>query len=292
MITLVITPNGNQPAIKALRDFTQEDIDGAMCHAMTERSVNAFSTRKYNLATPIWVTACSQTRKSDPVTFRFEHNNQTYQYRGPIVICGCDDSGAPANLPSRYIAEVQRDGATLEPGYRNDAIFLPSTAEWDLIPQATKQSILGSMWGWTRTCSGATYASIVRYNASKPLIEKVLNPNGALPALINLRQLPDDVQEIICARPISDTERDTNANALYHAVTFTNSQGAKLHLIHVSDNVYGISAYDMDLFLPNCLCPFDNHEYNPASDYEHCSLRAQLASIVPKVCAFIQDSIQ
>lgn len=292
MITLVITPNGNKPATKALRDFTQEDMDGFMCRAMTERSTNAFSTRKYDLATPIWITACAQARKSDPVTVRFEHNNQIYQYRGPIIVCGCDDSGALANLPSHYIAEVQRNGATLEPGYRNDAIFLPSTAEWYLIPQATRQSILGSMWGWTRTCPGATYASTVRYNTAAPVTEKVLNPNGALPALINLRQLPDDVQEIICARPISDTERDTNANVLYHTVTFTNSHGAKLHLIRVSNNVYGINAYDVDQFFPSCLRAFDNHEYNPASDYEHCSLRAELEAIVPQLCAFIRDSIQ
>lgn len=298
MITLVITPNGNQPAIKALKDFTQEDMDGFMCRAMTERSTNSFGTRKYDLATPIWITACSQARKSDPVTFRFEHNNQIYQYRGPIIVCGCDESGAPANLPSHYIAEVQRDGTALEPGYRDDAIFLPSIAEWDLIPQAIRESILGAMWGWTRTCPGAACANTVRHSTSKSWpcgAEKVLNPNGAVPALINLQQLPDDVQEIIRARPISDTERDSNGNVLYHAVTFTKSHGAKfganLHLIRVSDNVYGINAYDIDLFFPSCLAPFDNHEYNPACDYEHCSLRAQLASIVPKLCIFIQDSI-
>lgn len=214
MLSLIVTPekqDGKTRFKKALRDISEDEFSSLLMEHGCDPTVAVERTNYEEERGKISVIAPVRCKPKTPKSMAFKVGSQRVQYRGPIIVAGTGDGAGDRTLPKAFYR-----GLKVEPRYKDDAICLPSLAEWLALPEPLGKTLRSHNWIWLRD-TGPKH-SVWTFGKIGAIQDVDLEPgttdNGGIVSFIDLKKLPEKAANKIRARfhPVTDDIYAIGAN--------------------------------------------------------------------------------
>lgn len=275
MIVLVSKYNPATGKVEnARRDLSAEECEDMICgYRAVDISCTKLPYDPHRLGSEFYkVLAAARCRKEDPVVLEGQGTVAKYAFRGTVICCGVGTDGEDTDIKEGFLA----DEYPIEPAYGDDAICIPSLAEWLAIPERKRKILSAGFWCWTRDINDGIATTIT--SEREYISFDMSNTNGGVVSFVDLRRLPSDVADKIR----TGGEPVTNANTgevLEDTVYFEKIDGTsrQFMLVKITKDIYGIRAEGRNMtFGPIPDPDLGNIDADRTKTYEESRLRAQL----------------
>jgi len=231
MLSLIVTPeklDGRTRLKKTLRDVREEDFASLLAEHGCDPSVAIARTSYTDERGNISVVAPIKCKVKTPKSMEFKVGSQKIRYRGPIIVTGADGADA-GPLPGAFYK-----GNRAEITYKDDAICLPSMAEWETLPDKLGREIRSGNWIWMRDAAMDHYVWVIgKLDSGNPAGFSMVPGTtdcGGIAAFVNLNKLPEK------------TAAKIRAEVEKHGGTALIGQSRGVRFYRITDDVYAISA--------------------------------------------------
>ena len=231
MLSLIVTPEkqeGRTRLKKVLRDVSENEFNGVLAEYGCDPAIPVARAEYTEERGKISVIAPIKCAPKTPKSMTLKAGSKKIQYRGPIIVAGAGTGEDDECLPSAFYK-----GLKIEPAYGDDAICIPSAAEWQALPTPLGNKLRERNWIWLRgTAPGhqaLTYDNLEAgggYRFWSGTVE-----NGGIVSFVNLNKLPAETADKIRANTTSDGYARFNVHF------------GPLVLFRITNDTYAIGAY-------------------------------------------------
>ena len=263
MKSFIKTQSGISAYDTTLRDLNEVEMCDIVARSggTSDVLLRSFTTETGDA---ICVAALRACRKNLPVSYRFKGDDgKEYIFRGNVAVCGVKD-GKPSDLQN---LDELLNRYPVEPMYKDDAICIPSAAEWGMFPTGMRYDVTPSFWIWTRTRSteeGVKIDEIRCTDAGGSALRKSADDSsGGVAPFIDLRRIPEETAAKMRELMGKETKVEVHAEGYNDIV-----------LVKVTNDIYACASHSWNMCLDSSdLMPFDE---DGGTEYEKSTLREYL----------------